>query len=151
MTAALNTVSSRACSENYVHACLCVNTQASPAESRGRWPPSRPSRKSQGRNQAWPGCHYRNGWCLEHTHTRTHSQSIQSPKYHNMGRKQTNSGGDDIIVINQHYSSQLRSSTPLKLTVEPGNGNDFKQDHSDDCRACSVLLKQLHHKCSSLT
>ena len=50
-------------------------------------------------------------------------------------------------------SSKLKSSHSMSfrpLTVEPGDGDDLEQHHGDDCRAGSVLLKQLHHKRSSL-
>lgn len=39
----------------------------------------------------------------------------------------------------------------LRLTVEPRDSDHFQQDYSDDCRACGILFKQFHHKCSSLT
>lgn len=47
-------------------------------------------------------------------------------------------------------ASSSSSSSSMALTIEPRYSNDFKQDHSNDCRACGVLLEQLHHKRSAL-
>lgn len=107
------------------------------------------------------------GTCNTHTHTHTLSQR---PKYKawvfiwsfsrscvvSVTRKETKEWLALFHDFCSHSQSRCKRSPsssqllPLRLTVEPRNSDDFQQDHSDDCRACGVFLKQLHHKRSSL-
>lgn len=112
-----------------------------PTGSRGRWPPSRPSRNIPGRNRAWPGRHYRNGWCLQRKHTQN-----ETP------RSQISGVTEALYTAFCHVSAQRSRITTVTttLTIEPGHSDDFQQHHSDDCGARGILLEQLHYECASL-
>ena len=105
---------------------------SSPTKSRDRWLPNTPSRKSLDKNPAWPGHRYRIAWYL---------QSRRDTA--NTWPESATPGAETTAGASAHprWGS---------LTVEPGNSDDLQQDHGDHCRPCGVLLKQLHHKRSSL-